>query len=198
MKKMLIIILLLGASTISLIAENVVVIQGGYLSTSRVYDIDSVYPDEKFTKTDSEAGVNITAFLGKRIGFYSSVSVLLPFSWTTKGEASGYLPNKEDGNYEELDTKIGIDMLLGVGFLIPAGESLSFILGGGAHYNGLFLDDIYLSESYMSNVLGVGFAANTIIDLSRNIKWNIGITGAWDFVEFISRPELAQLHHKNS
>ncbi len=190
MKKKIVFLLLLCTSTIGILAENVILIQGTYLSTSRIYEIDSNFKGHKYTESNSEAGLNLTTFIGKKVGFYSSGSVLLPFFWESNEVAAGYQAITKDGNYDELDTKIGIDMLLGVGFHTPATDNLSFILGGGAHYNGLFLDDIYLSESYMSNVLGVGFAANAIIDLTRNIKWNISITGAWDFLEFIKRPEM--------
>jgi hypothetical protein len=195
MKKIMIVALMLLVTTLSLFAEKVVLIQGTYLSTSRIFE-DTVGVGYKETDTFNEVGINITSFTGKTLGFYASATFLLPLTWKVTTEQTGYPDTESDGDFNSDNTNLGIDMLLGVGYLLPLGNSFSLLIGAGVHYNGYFIIGDY--DTAMSNVLGAGLAANFIINLSEKFNLNISAMGAWDLYEIHYSPERSSLYEQKS
>ncbi len=187
MKKTILFILLLGAATFSVSAETISLIQGTFLSTSRIQEAGT----EKLTETSSQIGSNFTFFVGKEFGFYSSISVVSPFLYSQKYTNSSTNESTEGSTpYSDLgfDMKMGMDTLLGLGYKINAGKSFSLILSGGLHVNALLLLDYY--GDYISLVLGPGASANALFYLSDNFNLNIGFMGACDVVEVLNIPGL--------
>lgn len=180
MKKIMLVAVILIITSLSMYAEKVVLIQGTYLSTSRVYN-DYYVSGDSITETFNEIGLNVTSFRGKTLGFYFSRSYLIPYEWTIKEEEPGYADYEYNGDFSSEEIVLGLDLLLGLGCLVPIGKSSSLLMGTGVHYNGYFLPGEY--ETDMSNVLGAGIAANLIIDLSEKINFNISAMGAWDIYE---------------
>ncbi len=180
--KKYIIILLLSLAAISLQAERLVLLQGTYLNTNRIQETGG----SKSTDNFSEFGFNVTSFIGKKFGIYSSVSFLLPFSRSQ----SGIETKVSLSNYTKV--KIGMDMLLGVGYKHQVSESLSVLFGGGVHFNGIALmsKDSSIERMLRYNI-GPGVAVNAVFDIFKGFNFNIGVMGAWDVLEFLTIPSKA-------
>ncbi len=187
MKKKIMLLLLLCTSTIGILAENVVLIQGTYLNTNRNYE-NTVY-GSTLSENYSEAGINITSYFGGKIGFYSSATVLLPFNQIIK------MNNEELPEYtlDEYDRfQIGLDMLVGLGGIIPAGKNLDFMIAGGIHFNGIALmTESTSTEPYLAYNLGPGLSATAIFKIFKILNFNISAMGAWDCYEVLTLPDLS-------
>lgn len=159
---------------VSLFAERLVLIQGSYLGTNRTQELSS----ETESSTFSEFGINITSFTGERsTGFFASTSFLLPTELILDSTDDSYDETTKLNTYS---IRVGFDALLGIGYSTHINQSLSLLLGGGLHLNGIILFD---NESYYSYVIGPGVSANLLFNLSDDVKFTIGASGAWDFIE---------------
>jgi len=184
MKKLLLIIMLLSIGLIPLFAERTILIQAAYLNTNRI----TTSPTEQNKANFSEAGINITSFMGKKLGFYTSVSFLFPFNMRERvnGIDSGMSLN----NFGNLT--IGLDALLGIGFKVPVTPGISILFAGGLHFNGIALKTADIAyDSYLKYNLGPGLAINALFNITNRFNFNIGAQGAWDMIEFYTIPDLA-------
>lgn len=188
MKKLLIITVLLSLTTVAAFAERMVLIQASYMQTNRVYSDSSGDLEWTF----SEAGINITNFssrMSQGLGFYSSATFLIPIDFSE--ELYGFKTNatKEtlDARYD--DFQLGLDMLLGVGFLAPVTPNFSILAAGGLHFSGIALFSSY-ADSYLAYNLGPGIALNGLLHLTKSFNINISAMAAWDMWEFITMPDL--------
>lgn len=189
MKKILLLAAVLLVSS-SLYAERLYLIQGTYLGTSRTYTDGTNNTQENY----GEFGLSFTTFSGQGLGFYSSASFLVPVDYSlyyNDTEVSGYDKDYLDEWFDSM--QLGLDMLLGVGFLAPINPTFSILVGGGLHFNGLIL---FSSNAYVDNYLayniGPGAAANAIMYMTDSLNLNVGFMAAWDMLEFITLPELAE------
>ncbi len=169
-------------ATASVFAERMVLIQGTYLQTNRIYKAGSI----KRTTNFAEIGVNITSFVGKNIGLYSSATFLKPYKITQKINGTDNGTTMED--YDALT--MGIDALLGIGFLASVTPGLSILAAGGVHFNGVaFTSSDYLVDPFLKYNLGPGVAVNGLFNITKSLNINISAMGAWDFLEFLTMPE---------
>jgi len=184
LKKIIIISVILTVTAVSAFAERMILIQGTYLSTSRTYEFGATETKETY----GEAGINFTSFTGQGLGFYSSATFLIPTSYKAEingTEVSGYSIDAYD------DLQLGLDMLLGVGFLAPITPNFSLLAAGGLHFNGIaLLSSTYDIDPYLAYNLGPGVAVNALLYLTRSLNINISAMGAWDMFEFLHMPEL--------
>lgn len=187
MKKLLMTALLVVIASGSLFAERMVLIQGTYLQTNRINEAGSDRLDTKF----NEFGINITSFTNRAkqgLGFYSSATFLLPY------EATQTLNNVEyTVNLDLYDTlNLGLDALLGVGFLAPITPSMSLLAAAGLHFNGVALiSSNYSIDSYLKYNLGPGASVTALLYLTKSLNINISAMGAWDYWEFVTMPDVA-------
>jgi hypothetical protein len=168
--------LLLSIYPASIYADNIILLQGTYLSTGRISDLIT----ETETVTTSELGFSITNFKGEPFGFYTSAAFLFPIQQTNDTDDTTI-------NLNSYTNRVGFDALLGGGYYTHINTYLSLLLGTGVHFNGLILND---DSAYYSYVLGPGLSANLLVNLSDTVHFNIGFAGAWDFVEFYRKPDL--------
>ncbi len=180
MKKIILLVLLLGAVTSSVSAEKIILSQATYLNTNRAMKSGDV----RVTQTFSEIGANLTFFTGNDFGFYSSLSVAVPVRFTlTQTNTSSNISETDSIPFSDIgyDTTIGLDALIGVGYNLKADSSFSILFGGGVHVNGLVL-----GSSDNSFVLGPGISATALFNISGSLNFSIGFMGAWDVVELVS------------
>ncbi len=186
MKKKIILILLC-TTTLSAFADRLILIQGTYLNTTRNYE-NTTYGNT-LSENFSEAGINITSYFGGKIGFYSRATFLLPFNQTIKINNEELSEYTLDG-YDRF--QIGLDMLVGLGGIIPVGKNVDFMIAGGIHFNGIALmSESTSTESHLAYNLGPGLSATAIFKIFKILNFNISAMGAWDFYEFLSLPDFS-------
>lgn len=185
MGKILLISILLSITTASAFAEKIMLIQATYLNTRRTYDFGST--EEK--KTYGQVGLNVTSFSGKEFGFYYSTTFLMPLSYKseTNGNDSGHDIDDINSTYDQL--RIGIDVLMGVGYLAEVTPGFSILAAGGIHFNGLAFISTEPIAPYAAYNLGPGVAINALLYLTESLNINICAVGAWDMIEIYTKPE---------
>ncbi|MBI9097961.1 MAG: hypothetical protein JEY91_05765 [Spirochaetaceae bacterium] len=184
MKKIFFISVLILTAAVSLSAEKLSMIQGTYLNTSRNYDWGSFTTKENY----SEAGITYTYFNGKGIGIYSSTTIALPFAYKAQIDGREVTGVSIDA-YDRF--QIGIDMLIGPGFLVNLNPRFSILAAGGLHFNGIALiSDNYMIDPYLAYNLGPGLAINGLLNLTDHFNINLSYMMAWDRLEFVTMPEL--------
>ncbi|MBB6482646.1 hypothetical protein [Spirochaeta isovalerica] len=181
MKKILLIAAALLMSA-SLFAEKLYLMQGTYLNTSRTYESTN-----NIKRNYGEAGLNFTSFNGNGVGFYSSATFLLPVTFSEKenGVDTGATMNTLEILFDSWH--LGLDALLGVGFLAPISPSFSLLAGAGLHFNGIALFSSYYSN-YLAYNIGPGASLNAILYLTRTFNINVSGMIAWDMLEFLTLP----------
>lgn len=186
MKKLLITALLVTIATGSIFAERMVLLQGTYLQTNRINEAGSNRLDTQF----NEFGINITTFNGRAnrgLGFYSSATFLLPYEATQTLNSVEYTINLD--LYDTLN--LGLDALIGVGFIAPITPSFSLLAAAGLHFNGVALiSSDYMIDSYLKYNLGPGASVTALLYLTKNFNINISAMGAWDYWEFVTMPDV--------
>jgi hypothetical protein len=184
LKKIFIITLLLSIATVSVFADRMILIQATYLQTNRIIEDGSDEEKHNF----GEYGITFTSFVGKDLGFYSSATFLLPFKMNKS------INDVDNGDFIDIydDFSLGLDALLGVGFLAPINRSFSLLAAGGLHFNGVALtSSSHLVDPYLKYNLGPGIALNGLFHLTRSLNLNISALGAWDMFEFVTMPDPA-------
>lgn len=187
MKKIILTVLILAAAAGSVFAERQYLIQATYLGTSRTYEI----PGYEMKDSYGEFGLTFTSFSGQGVGFYSSASFLIPveYSYELNGIDQGY--DIDDLTYTYDSLTLGLDLLLGVGFLAPVTPNFSVLAAGGIHFNGIVLtSDYYDVDPYLAYNLGPGAAVNALLYLTPSLNVNVSAMAAWDMLEFVHLPEL--------
>lgn len=183
MKKLILfsIILLL---TSSLFAERLILIQGTYLQTNRIVEKGS----DKTTQNYREFGVSITNFTGKKFGLYFNASFMIPhkMSWKDNDTAT---PDTLD-SYQGL--KLGLDALVGPGYLKPITPRFSVLAAGGVHFNGIALNSSGEISPLLKYNLGPGLTVSGIFNLIGGLNLNISAMGAWDVLEFHTIPDPSE------
>lgn len=176
---------LMSLTTVAVFAEKLVLIQGTYMQTTRQYDTG---PDLKMDY--SEAGINVTTFngSGQGLGFYSSATFLIPIDYSKEinGSKTGDTKESLDAYYDSF--QLGLDMLLGVGYLAPLTPNFSILVAGGLHFNGIALFSSYY-DSFLAYNIGPGVAINGLLYLTNTINFNISAMAAWDLFEFLTMPD---------
>ncbi len=187
MKKLLMIAVLLSLTTGAVFAEKLVLIQASYMQSSRTYS-DS-FGDLKWTF--SEAGINVTTFNGRGqgLGFYTSAAFLIPIDFNEELYGNETTATKDTLDFKYDGFQLGLDMLLGVGFLAPVTPNFSILAAGGLHFNGIALFSSY-ADSYLAYNIGPGIAINGLLYLTDTFNINISAMAAWDLLEFITMPDL--------
>ena len=180
MKKILILfsIILLGVS--SLFAERLMLIQGTYLQTNRIIENGS----DKTTQNYGEFGVNITNFTGKKFGLYFSASFMLPVKMTWK--YNDVITPETLESYSGLI--LGLDALVGPGFLSPITPRFSVLAAAGVHFNGIALSSSGEISPQLNYNLGPGLTVSGLFNLTGSLNLNISAMGAWDVLEFYTIP----------
>lgn len=183
MKKLLVAAVLVAIATGSLFAERLYLIQGTYLNTTRTYT-----GVNELKWNYDQAGINFTTFNGQGVGFYSSATFLMPFGFTEKLNDVDSGADIDDLTYLWDSFQLGLDALLGVGFLAPITPNFQVLVGGGLHFNGIALFSSW-TDNYLAYNIGPGVAANALFYLSRSFNINVSAMAAWDVLEFLTMPD---------
>jgi hypothetical protein len=169
-KRILFLAAVLSIISTNLFAERLVLIQATNLNTNRITTLANTETKARF----SEFGITVTSFVGKEFGLYTSATFLLPYNID---------------NYDQLS--LGLDAIVGVGFLAPITSNFSILFAGGLHFNGIALMSSNISyDSYLKYNLGPGIAINGLLNITNRLNFNIGLMGAWDMWEFATVPDL--------
>lgn len=189
MKKSVLIAVIFALAVGSVFAERLYLIQGTYLSTQRTYE-DSL--GNEATDTYGQFGINFTTFQGQGLGFYSTATFLIPVEYKYEENGYEYPYDIDDLSYTYDSLMLGLDMLLGVGFLAPITPGFAIVAAGGLHFNGIILmSSSYLVDNYLAYNLGPGASVNALLKLTPNLNVNVGGQIAWDMLEFVHLPELS-------
>ncbi|MDA3810723.1 MAG: hypothetical protein PF518_10415 [Spirochaetaceae bacterium] len=183
MKRILFLAAVLSIISTNLFAERLVLIQATNLNTNRITTLANTETKARF----SEFGITVTSFVGKEFGLYTSATFLLPYNLTQKTD--GIDTGMNIDNYDQLS--LGLDAIVGVGFLAPITSNFSILFAGGLHFNGIALMSSNISyDSYLKYNLGPGIAINGLLNITNRLNFNIGLMGAWDMWEFATVPDL--------
>ncbi len=167
MKKVVLILLLLVAATVSLFADRLIFLQGVYLNTGRTYESDT----EKLKDNFSEFGISLTSFYGENLGFYINGTFLLPLAVARKVNGNK-ISHPTFDSFDKI--KIGLDMLIGIGYRIPAGETISLLFSGGLHFNGIaLLSGDKTIDPYLAYNLGPGISVTALYHISEVLNINL-------------------------
>ncbi|HEY9594691.1 MAG TPA: hypothetical protein VHE79_09450, partial [Spirochaetia bacterium] len=120
---------------------------------------------------------NMAEFYGRGLGFYGDIFVGTNLSAQYAG-ASIELPTN-GMNYD-------MDMLFGLGYLIPVGPSLLVIVGGGAYFGAIFIQSFDYASSTLEDValsVGAGAGATLAYRLGGHFFLAANVMAAYGFFD---------------
>jgi hypothetical protein len=164
-------------------AENIVLVEASYMSTTRNYHdaFDSSLQDI------SNIGLNLVAFNGwPDIGMLAVTGYYIPVG--TSASINGIPIPVSLAIYDELS--LALDMLVGPGYRFRAGV-IEVLVGGGAHANGLaFRSSDPAVSPFLSYTIGAGGSASVLSTIAGQVSLTGTVVAAYDFLEFYRIPGL--------
>lgn len=146
-------------------------------TTDLVFNYTSVEFQEN-VNSYSSIGPGFTGYLGSFIGVVVDFSFLFTLAWTTP-----FYTEITEPNYIEntaVNVKVGMDLLIGPGFLIEPTPFLSFITAAGLHYNTIIFRE--LTKSVTHNTIGAGGAVFILFRINPVIVLKGGLKMGFDFL----------------
>lgn len=150
-----------------------------YLNRNRAYEGNTGYQD--FNESINNWGLGGTVFAGIGVlGVYSQTAFYIPTGHT-------YDPESSLGEQKLEGFRLGMDNLSGLGININLTPKIGILLGGGFHWDLIFMyKDLYYeaegSEPALIFDLGLGGAGNLYIMTSEQMSIYFGGMVAWDFL----------------
>lgn len=140
-----------------------------------IYNVTHLKTTEGDTYNFYSPGFNYTYNAKKKFGFFSSLSVLWPLRSNQNGESYK--------NADYYDRKFGLDLMMGAGGKIPAGNRFLFVTSSGAHFNTIRLRGRELYQDFYNVSLGLGLNLQARYAISKSIDGTLFTSGSWDFID---------------
>ena len=171
MKKMCLLIAVLCAGAILPLAAS------SDHSFFPVYNVNHLATTGGDTYDFYSLGFNYTYNARRKFGLFSSLSVLFPTRSNQNGETF-----KNSDYYKSM---LSIDLMVGAGSKLPAGERVTFVPSLGLHINGIRLRGKDLYRDFTNLTTGIGTNVQARYAISRSIEGITFVSGSWDFIDLI-------------
>jgi hypothetical protein len=142
-----------------------------------VYNITHLKTEDGDVYNIYSPGINYTFNAKKKFGLFSSISFLWPLRSNQNGESYK--------NADYYDRKVGLDLMLGAGGKIPAGERFNFVPSFGAHLNAIRLRGKIAYMDFNHLALGIGTNLQARYAISKSMDGTIFTSASWDFIDLI-------------
>ena len=188
MRKAPLIIVFLAAFSLTAAAENIVIVQGSYLSSGADYEFESAGGEKQEVAGSFTAwGPTVTGHfgIGGDVGVLTSLGAYLP-TWVFATE-----PRKGDSAIDDGGLFIAGDV--GVGWHVDVPDSpLSFVLGAGVHLisRTLYPPEDSDADDASETVFGLSAQALPMVGVGDGVYMTAGLKLAYHFLHVDSEPEL--------
>ena len=161
----------------------------GWLDTDTYLSVSFAVPIQWYeSKGDREisaqtasvgAGLDLTSFITRRIGYHVSIDLYFPQSMEGTGSEKGVSYDISSDLQDEWDSDWGISIFAGPSFALLKTERVLFALAPGFHWYMLFAEKG--SVSSFQHALGVGANAELMFNLTRAVFLRAAVDLTWDF-----------------